>query len=67
MNFLWLYLEQNAFRKDSRSAAANSMDGRRANSESITNGTSIKSVSIKNGNPEAAAYVITDIRGFRLF
>jgi hypothetical protein len=26
MNFLWLWLEQNAFRKDSRSAALNAMD-----------------------------------------
>ncbi len=39
MNFLWLYLEQNAFRTDSRSAAVNAMDGHRLNNESITNGT----------------------------
>ena len=63
MNFLWLYLEQNALRKDSRSAAANAMDERRSNTESITNGTIIKSVSIiKNGKPEPAEYLVTDTR-----
>jgi hypothetical protein len=50
MNFLWLNLEQNAFRKDSCSAARNAMDDQRLNMESVTNGYVIKSVSIlKNG------------------
>ena len=63
MNFLWLYLEQNAFRKDSRSAATNAMDGLRSDIGSITNGTSIKSVSIiNNGNPEPAEFLATDTR-----
>jgi Peptidase family M1 domain len=63
MNFLWLYLEQNALRADSRSAATNAMDGRRLNNESVTHGNLIKSVSIiKNGKSELAEYLITDTR-----
>src|SRR5664279_1161021 len=42
MNFLWLYLEQNAFRKDSRSAATNANDWPRQNNQSNTNGNQIK-------------------------
>ena len=63
MNFLWLYLEQNAFLKDSRSAATNAMDNNRLLNKSTTGGNIIKSVNIiQNGKSEAAEYLVTDTR-----
>ncbi len=62
MNFLWLYLEQNAFLKDSRSALTDAMNKDRV-AKSTTSGNIIKSVSIvRNGKSEPAEFSVTDTR-----
>ncbi len=63
MNFLWLYVEQNAFNPGSRSANVNALERRDLDGQSTTTGNRISSVTIiKNGVEEKAEYLISDTR-----
>lgn len=63
LSFLWLQLDQNIYRKDSRGTAASVATGGRFAAASYTNGDDIKSVSIiLNGKSVAANYLVTDTR-----
>ncbi len=61
--FLWLQLDQNIYRQDSRAEAATPVTGGRFANKAYTQGDVIKSVTIiKNGKAEAANYLVTDTR-----
>lgn len=61
--FLWLQLDQNIYRQDSRGEVTNPVTGGRWANTAYTQGDVIKSVTIiRNGQPSKADYVITDTR-----
>jgi hypothetical protein len=61
--FLWLQVDQNVYREDSRGQATSAITGGRFANKSYTNGAEIKSVAIvTNGKTEKANYVVTDTR-----
>ena len=61
--FLWLQLDQNIYREDSRGTATSPVGGSRNGVKSFTDGAEIKGVYIvKNGKEEKADYVVTDTR-----
>ena len=61
--FLWLQVEQNIYREDSRGTAVTPLTGGRFANKSYTNGDEIKSVYIiKNGKAEKADYIVNDTR-----
>lgn len=61
--FLWLQLDQNIYREDSRGAAVSPVGGSRNGVKNFTDGDEIKDVYIiRNGKEEKADYVITDTR-----
>jgi len=62
--FLWLQVDQNIYKEDSRGQATSPIEGGRFNNKSFTNGDEIKSVSIigKDGKAEKADYLVTDTR-----
>jgi len=61
--FLWLQLDQNIYRKDSRGEATNPVTGGRWANKAFTDGDVIKSVSIiSNGQASRADYLVTDTR-----
>lgn len=61
--FLWLQLDQNIFRKDSRATSTTTLKGGRWANEGYTQGDELKSVSIiQNGKTSAADYSVTDTR-----
>jgi len=61
--FLWLQVEQNIYRTDSRGEATSPVDGGRFNNKSFTDGDVIKGVYvIKNGKAEKVDYLVTDTR-----
>jgi hypothetical protein len=61
--FLWLQVEQNIYREDSRGEATSPVEGGRFNNKTFTDGDQIKGVYvIKNGKAEKVDYVITDTR-----
>jgi len=63
MAFLWLQVEQNIYRTDSRAEATSPVDGGRFNNKSFTDGDVIKGVYvIKNGKAEKVDYLVTDTR-----
>lgn len=63
LGFLWLQVDQNIYRKDSRGEATSPVTGGRFNNKSFTNGDEIKGVFvIKNGKEEKVDYLITDTR-----
>ncbi|HZY35129.1 MAG TPA: M1 family metallopeptidase [Mucilaginibacter sp.] len=63
LDFLWLQLDQNIYREDSRGEATSPVEGGRFNNKSFTDGDEIKSVYIiRNGKSEAADYLVTDTR-----
>ena len=63
MGFLWLQLDQNIFREDSRGKAVNPIKGGRINTRVFTNGDEITGVYVINkGKTEKLDYVITDTR-----
>ncbi|HKK45846.1 MAG TPA: M1 family aminopeptidase [Balneolaceae bacterium] len=63
LNFLWLQLDQNTFRKDSRGTAVSPVGGGRNTVSTYTNGYNIKSVSIKMGHKmQKADYLVSDTR-----
>jgi len=63
LNYLWLYLEQNIYRADSRSSStAAGMGGRYANAM-FTQGNVIKSISVEiDGKKYKPEYIVTDTR-----
>ena len=61
--FLWLQVDQNIFKTDSRAEATANVNGGRFANKSYTNGNEIKSVSIiKNGKTEKADFIVSDTR-----
>ncbi|MBF9252067.1 M1 family metallopeptidase [Pontibacter sp. 172403-2] len=61
--FLWLQVDQNIYREDSRAEATSPVTGGRYANKSYTNGNEIKSVSIVNRRKsEKVDYVVTDTR-----
>ncbi|SFV31413.1 hypothetical protein SAMN05660895_1066 [Thermoflavifilum thermophilum] len=61
--FLWLQLDQNIYRKDSRGEATSPVTGGRFANKSFTQGYEIKSVEIiQDGKTEKADYLVNDTR-----
>jgi hypothetical protein len=61
--FLWLMVDQNIYKEDSRGEATSPVTGGRFNNKTFTNGDEIKGVYvIKNGKAEKVDYVVTDTR-----
>jgi hypothetical protein len=61
--FLWLQVDQNIYREDSRATAASAVGGGRNAIKEFTNGDEIKGIYvIKNGNALKADYLVTDTR-----
>ena len=63
MNFLWLQLDQNTFRKDSRGTAVSPVGGGRNTIDTYTEGYELNNVSIDlDGDESRANYMVTDTR-----
>ena len=63
MNFLWLQLDQNIYRQDSRAQATTLISGGRWANKSFTNGDELSSVDIvMNGVITKAKYKVSDTR-----
>ncbi len=63
LSFLWLQLDQNIYRQDSRAEATTPVTGGRFANKAFTQGDVIKAVTIiRNGKAEAANYLVTDTR-----
>ncbi|MEZ2335267.1 M1 family metallopeptidase [Mucilaginibacter sp. RCC_168] len=63
LGFLWLQVEQNIYREDSRAEATSPITGGRFNNRSYTKGDEIKAIFVtKNGKTEKADYIVTDTR-----
>ncbi len=61
--FLWLQLDQNIYREDSRSQATSIVAGGRFANKAFTQGDEIKSVTVtQNGKVEKANFIINDTR-----
>ncbi|WP_347159776.1 M1 family metallopeptidase [Pontibacter chitinilyticus] len=61
--FLWLQVDQNIYKEDSRAEAASEVTGGRWANKSFTQGEEIKSVSVMHKRKsESATYLITDTR-----
>lgn len=63
LKFLWLQLDQNIYRKDSRASATTTQAGGRWANPRFTEGDVIKSISIESGGkPYTPKYTVTDTR-----
>lgn len=63
LDFLWLQVDQNMFKEDSRSKATSPVESDRFNTKAATNGDEIKSVYvIRDGKAEKVDFLITDTR-----
>jgi hypothetical protein len=63
MKFLWLQLDQNIYKEDSRGSATTTQTGGRYANGDFTNGDVIKSVSVEyNGKKYTPKYIISDTR-----
>src|SRR6201996_6226863 len=63
LNFLWLQVDQNIYREDSRAEATSPVTGGRFANKTFTNGDEIKGVYIvTNGKAEKVDYLVTDTR-----
>ena len=61
--FLWLQVDQNIYKENSRGAAASTVEGGRNGIKVFTNGDEIKSIYIiKDGKAEKADYIVSDTR-----
>ncbi len=61
--FVWLQLDQNLFKKDSRGSTTTPVGGYRFGGQSFTKGDSLESVKVtQNGMTENANYLVTDTR-----
>ncbi len=63
LGFLWLQVDQNIYKEDSRGEATSPVEGGRFSNKTFTQGDEIKSVSIiVNGKAEKADYLVADTR-----
>ncbi|MGN6618047.1 MAG: M1 family metallopeptidase [Ilyomonas sp.] len=63
LNFLWLQLDQNIYREDSRAEATSAVTGGRWANKSFTEGNVLQSVSVtQNGKSSKADYLVDDTR-----
>jgi len=63
LTFLWLQVDQNIYREDSRGTAVANVAGGRFANRTFTNGDEIKGVYlIKNGKTEKVDYIVADTR-----
>jgi len=63
LKFLWLQLDQNIYRQDSRASATTTETGGRWANSQFTQGDVIKSVTVENGKEKyTAKYIINDTR-----
>ncbi|HVW97584.1 MAG TPA: M1 family metallopeptidase [Mucilaginibacter sp.] len=63
LGFLWLQVDQNIYRKDSRGEATSPVEGGRFNNKTFTQGDEIKGVYIiKDGKAEKVDYLVNDTR-----
>lgn len=63
LKFLWLQLDQNIYREDSRASATTTETGGRWANTGFTQGDQVKSVSVDyNGKKYTAKYIVTDTR-----
>ena len=63
LGFLWLQVDQNIYKADSRGEATSPVEGGRFNNKTFTQGDEIKGVYIiKNGKAEKVDYLVTDTR-----
>jgi hypothetical protein len=63
LNFLWLQVDQNIYRSDSRASATTTQTGGRWANEKFTEGDVIKSISVdENGKSYMPKYILTDTR-----
>ena len=63
LGFLWLQVDQNIYREDSRGQATSPVESGRFNNRAFTNGDEIKAVYIiSNNKAEKADYIVTDTR-----
>jgi hypothetical protein len=63
LKFLWLQLDQNIYRKDSRGSATTTEAGGRWANQKFTDGDVIKSISVEsNGKTSTPRFTITDTR-----
>ncbi len=63
LSFLWLQVDQNIYREDSRGEATSPVTGGRFTNKSFTEGDQIKGIYvIKNGKEEKVDYLVTDTR-----
>ncbi len=63
LKFLWLQLDQNIYRKDSRASATTTASGGRWANAEFTDGGVIKSITIvQNGKTFTPKYIVTDTR-----
>lgn len=63
LKFIWLQLDQNIYKMDSRASATTTQAGGRWANGEFTNGDSIKSVNVEyNGKKYTARYIVTDTR-----
>jgi hypothetical protein len=63
LGFLWLQVDQNIYKADSRGEATSPVEGGRFTNKTFTQGDEIKGVYIiKNGKAEKVNYLVTDTR-----
>ena len=62
LKFLWLQLDQNIYREDSRGSATTTQAGGRWANTKFTEGEIIKSISIDAGKSYTPKYIVTDTR-----
>jgi hypothetical protein len=63
LHFLWLQVDQNIYRKDSRASATTTQTGGRWANSKFTEGDVIKSISVEaNGKNYTPKYIVTDTR-----
>lgn len=63
LKFLWLQLDQNIYKKDSRASATTTEQGGRWANEGFTQGDVIKSITVDhNGKKYAGKYIVSDTR-----
>jgi hypothetical protein len=63
LNYLWLQLDQNIYKEDSRGSLTSPVNGYRFGDQNYTHGYKIESVKlILNGNLNTAEYIVNDTR-----
>ena len=63
LGFLWLQVDQNIYKEDSRGVATSPVEGGRFSNKTFTQGDEIKGVYvITNGKAEKVDYIVTDTR-----